>query len=269
MLELQQRLYAMNPHSSSMMSERQIGRLHMAYVIYALKILKHATPKQIKDRIDIEVERFLEEKYSSKLLFGNKKEIDAQKQADLKLHKFSKRTVQSILTDLIKAGKVAHDKQHRYYLTEAGYQQKLFGNPFGRAIFESLTEIPLRGTKEEKLLECVNRVGLYLIYIFMRGISFSWGSRTKQIIAKYDTEWINEAINGELIFNWFASQVAFDELPRTLKTRHYNDIMKCLLQYFPELLGNLEVSEMAFNRKFFEPEFMANKKWLDSFESKK
>ena len=59
------------------------------------------------------------------------------------------------------------------------------------------------------------------------------------------------------------------KLPRTLKTRHYNDIMKCLLQYFPELLGNLEVSEMAFNRKFFEPEFMANKKWLDSFESKK
>ena len=74
-----------------MMSERQIGRLHMAYVIYALKILKHATPKQIKDCLDIEIERFLEEKYSSKLLFGNKKEIDAQKQADLKLHKFSKR----------------------------------------------------------------------------------------------------------------------------------------------------------------------------------
>ena len=105
MLELQQRLYAMNPHSSSMMSERQIGRLHMAYVIYALKILKHATPKQIKDRIDIEVERFLEEKYSSKLLFGNKKEIDAQKQADLKLHKFSKRIVQYRLKDLEKQGK--------------------------------------------------------------------------------------------------------------------------------------------------------------------
>ena len=59
------------------------------------------------------------------------------------------------------------------------------------------------------LLECINRLGLYLIYIFMRGISFS-GAPTQQIIAKYDTEWINEAINGELIFNWFASQVAFD-----------------------------------------------------------
>lgn len=103
----------------------------------------------------------------------------------------------------------------------------------------------------------------------MRGISFSWGSPTQQIIAKSDTEWINEAINDELIFNWFASQVAFDKIPRTLKTRHYNDIMKCLRQYYPKLLENLEVSEMEFNRKFFEPEFTANKKWLDSFESKK
>ena len=124
----------------------------MAYVIYALKILKHATPQQIKDRIDIEIERFLEEKYSSKLLFGNKREIDAQKQADLKLHKFSKRIVQYRLKDLKKQGKVAHDRQHRYYLTEVGYQQKLFGDPFGRALFESLTEIPLKGTKEVMLL---------------------------------------------------------------------------------------------------------------------
>ena len=34
--------------------------------VYVLKILKHGIPQQIKNRIDTEVERFLEEKYSSK-----------------------------------------------------------------------------------------------------------------------------------------------------------------------------------------------------------
>jgi hypothetical protein len=229
------------------------SRLHFELVVDAVKTLKHATSYDIKDFTDNSAKEYVKRTHRK----------------DLERCRMDLRTVQSKLSALKKEGKVNHDKDFKYYLTEEGYIQKLFGEPFGRALFESLTEIPLEGSNEEKLLDCVNRLGIYLIYIFIRGSSFNWGIRTQQIIAKYDTEWINEAIDGELLFKWFIDQFAFDNVPHTLKIRHYHQIMQPLHQYFPKLLQTLTFSEMTFNRIFFEHEFTKNKKWLDSFKSKR
>ena len=231
------------------------SRLHVDLIIDAIKQLRHATSGDIK-------------KFTDK---SAKEYVDRTHRKDLEKCRMDLRTIQLKLVDLKKEGKVNHDKRYKYYLTEDGYNQGLFGKPFGKALFDSLTKIPLEGNDEEKILECTNRLGIFFTYIFMRGSSFNWGSPTQQIIAKYDTEWINEAMStsGELFFKWFVNQFSFDKVPSTLKTRHYNEIMQPLQQHFPNLLQNLTLSEMAFNRKFFEHEFTKNKKWLDSFESKR
>ncbi len=226
------------------------SRLHSELVVDALKTLRHATSYDIKDFTDNSAKEYVKRTHRK----------------DLEKCRMDLRTVQSKLSALKTEGKVNHDKEYVYYLTEEGYNQKLFGEPFGRALFESLTEIPLEGSNEERMIECVNRLGIYLIYIFMTGSSLNWGSRTQRIIAEYDTEWINEAVNGELLFKWFIDQFSFDKVPRTLKTRHYHEMMRPLHQHFPKLLQNLSDAEMAFNRKFYEHEFTANKKWLDRKE---
>jgi hypothetical protein len=259
----------MNGSCSMKSFKQQITRIHLDLIIHALKTLNQATSYQIKEFTDKSARIYVDSIYRSKLLYASQEHHVISKKKFLDNCRMELRTIQLKLKDLKTEGKVNHDDKYRYYLTEDGYEQKLFGEPFGKALFEGLTEIQLKGTDEEKVLECINRLGTYLIYIFMNGTAFTWGSHTQQIIAKYDTEWINEAINGELIFKWVSSQFPFDKIPRTLKGRRYNEIMQPLYEHFPELIQKLQISEMAFNRKFFEPEFTANKKWLDSFESKK
>ena len=128
------------------------SRLHDDLIIDAIKQLKHATSGDIKKFTDNSAKEYVKREHRK----------------DLEKCRMDLRTIQLKLIDLKKEGKVNHDKRYRYYLTEDGYNQGLFGKPFGRAYLK-LTEIPLEGNDEQKILECINRLGIYFTYIFMRG----------------------------------------------------------------------------------------------------
>jgi len=197
------------------------ARTHRDYILLALRTLGKATTGPITNWINQHVK------------------------ADRGQTSISKRGVQMILPKLEKEDLVSKNEYNEYSLTEAGGKQRIFGELYGEIIFEGLMGIPLNGTREEKMLECIKRFGLYVTHIFIQNLVRV--RKWDKLMAENDIEWLNEAIDPSLMFEWFVNE--FYPEKHTTKAGKFIELARLFEKEFREYFWKLTEAEIKFDQK--------------------
>ena len=98
---------------------------------------------------------------------------------------------------------------------------------------------------DEKLVEYVKRVGIYITYIFVRNSNRS-GIQPQYPGENEDDEWINDAISPVLLLEWF-NNVFYSKSG----SNNYDKLAKVLNTRFTKYINNLETSEKMYYGKTF------------------
>ena len=107
-------------------------------------------------------------------------------------------------------------------------------------------EMTFKGTLGEKLEEYVNRVGIYVTYIFMRNSNRA-GIKPQYNAARNDyDEWVNDSISPVLLLEWF-NNVFYSKSG----SNNYDKLAKVLNTRFSKYIKNLETSEKKYYEKVF------------------
>jgi hypothetical protein len=225
---------------------------HRNYIILAIKEMKQVSSGKITKWVNDRVKSDLDERYDSiEYRFLDSKQNRRNKSIDLKRMQITHRGVQFILPKLKAEGLVSNNKYNEYTLTNAGQAVKIFAEPYGKSLFEALVKIPLKGTNEEKLLECVKRFGLYIAYIFLRNSSPTVVNSLYTAIEEDDVGYIHEATNLALMFEWFTDNFYSKHQKYSSRRENYFALMYALEKEFPEYIKNLITSETDYQKKVF------------------
>ena len=135
----------------------------------------------------------------TKYLTMNKKRVIEEKSKDLKRRQMSKKTIQKWLSCLEKNYYVRKNKYNVYSLTTKGISEQIFGETYGKVLFDSMTKTPLTGNINEKVSECVKCMGMYLFCVFTENMWNTSMQRNKH-------GWINDVINPSMMFEWFSNE---------------------------------------------------------------
>lgn len=168
----------------------------------------------------------------------------------MKEEQITQRGVQYILPKLEAQGMV-FKSNNEYSLTNVGQAAKIFAEPYGKTLFDRLVEIPLRGTKEERILECMKRFGLYIAYIFIRNSSPTVVNSFYAAIEDNDFEWINESIDVKSMFEWFTNKVYPKTQKYSSRSENFWTLLKTLEKEFPEYLPTLLKSHDDYYKNNF------------------
>lgn len=181
-------------------NQEALAKEHRENILYALRMLIEATSGEIKKFIDKKVKSELEDKYNSvKYLSKDNKQTAKERRLELKQKQMSQRTVQKWLIQLQKDYFVSKNKYNIYRLTTEGLSKKIFGESYGKILFDSIIKTPLEGTQDKKVSEAIRRIGIYIFFIFMDNM---WDKS----LERNKNEWINDVINPNLMFNWFNNE---------------------------------------------------------------
>ena len=203
------------------------ARVHRDYILLALRILEKATTGPITNWIN---ERL---------------------KAEMEQTRISKRGVQFILPKLEAEGLVSKNGYNEYSLTKEGQSAKIFANSYGKTLFDKLAEIPFKGTEDQKILECVKRFGLYIVYIFIRNSSPTVASSFYEGVGENDLEWINEAVDLKTMFECFSREVYSKTQKYSSRSKNFWVLMKRLESEFPEYFPTLLKSEGDYFKSAF------------------
>jgi len=239
----------MNPSSSFNVYYKQerIAKGHWENIIYALTILKDATSGEITKFVNDKVRREVDETLgSTRNLLKDRKQSAKEKQTELRDKQLSKKTVQNWLKRLEVKGLVSKTRHNVYSLTPEGRNEKIFGEYYGMVIYDRLMVMPFKGSDEEKLLEYVKRLGIYITYIFIRNSARSGVQSPHTTLRKDDDEWLNDSISPVLLLEWF-NNVFYSKS----KSQNYDKLIKSLNTHFSEYIMNLEESERIYYEKVF------------------
>ena len=222
--------------------QERIARDHLQNIIYALIELKNARTGKIT--------KFVNDKVKSEVGQG----FESSRKIELKDRQMDRKTVQKWLTRLEKDGMVSKTEYFVYTLTKAGQSIKIFAEPYGNTLFDELAKIPLKGSKDEKLLECIKRLGLYIVYIFIQNSSPTVANPLYSAIEENDVDWINEAINLKLMFEWFSRNFYIKKQKPSSRYQNFYKLMYSLERQFSEYLPVLLKSEQDYYKECF-PEY--------------
>lgn len=233
--------------------QQRIAKKHEDRIIHALRILKKATSGPITDFMNKQVETEIEKEYEPKYLFGDRESTDKEKRAKLEDEQITQRGVQLILPRLEAKGLV-FKVNYEYSLTNVGQAARIFAESYGKTLFDQLRAIPLDGTDDEKILECVKRLGLYIAYVFIRNSSPSVVSSFYDAIEENDKEWITEVIDLNSMFEWFTNKIYSKKQKYSSRTQKHFKLMSALRTQFPKYIPTLLKSESEYYKKAF-PEY--------------
>lgn len=241
----------MNPLSSNASRKQdQMARKHRENILYALSILKEASSGEIKSFTDAMVESEVQYKFSSsKYLTENQQQVAIQKQTELTQKKMTQRSIQKWLIRLERDHLISRNRYHVYRLTVKGREEKILGEFYGKEMFDNLARIPLKGTQDQKIRECVNRFGIYVVYIF------NWVSHLPKELEQNDLEWITEAINPQRLFEWFSNEFYSKPQKDDARSKTYKELVKILNRRFSKYYENLTKTEMDHYTKHL-PDFL-------------
>jgi hypothetical protein len=231
--------FAVMTNLSAYYKQERIARDHLQNIIYALIVLKVAKTGKIT--------KFVNDKARSEV--GGI--YESSKRIELKDRQIDRKTVQKWLSRLEKDGMVSKTNYYVYSLTNSGRAIKIFAESYGKSLFDQLVKIPLKGTKDEKLLACINRLGLYIVYIFIRNSAPTVGSALHAAIEENDVEWMNEAINLKLMFEWFTRKFYTKKQKNSSRYQNFYTLMYTLERQFSEYLPILLKSEQDYYKKLF------------------
>lgn len=229
-----------------------MAREHKENIIYALIILKEGRTGEITKFVNDKVRAEVEEEYkSTKYLLKDRKKIEAMKQSELKEKQLNRKSVQNWLSRLEKDGKVSMTKYYVYSLTKSGQAIRIFAEAYGKTLFDKLFKIPLKGTTDEKLLTYINRLGLYIVYIFIRNSSPTVVNSLYAAIEENDVDWINQAIDLKSMFVWFTDNFYSKHQKYSTRREKHFKLMQTLENEFREGIRNLITSETVYQKQVF------------------
>lgn len=216
--------------------------------MYALNKLEDAKcgaiTKSVNDKVTQEVVDEFHPNHA-KHLDKSTAQLDKEKERELRDRHIDRKTTLKWLKRMMERGLVKM-KNDVYSLTQEGHDENIFGEYYGRLLYQELMEMPFKGTLGDKLEEYVKRVGIYVTYIFMRnsnrpGIK-PWYSAARN---DYD-EWVNDSISPVLLLEWF-NNVFYSKSG----SNNYEKLAKLLNTRFTKYIKNLETSEKKYYEKVF------------------
>ena len=188
-----------NPYQN----QERIAKDHRENILYALRMLKEARTAEITKFVNEKVMLELEAKYqSNEYLSKDPNQTKLKKQTELKQKQLDRKTVQKWLKYFEGKGLVSKSKYYVYSLTTDGKSEKIFGAHYGKALFDSLAKLPLDVTPDDNISECIKRIGSFVAHIFV--------SNATQSPLGNKEEWITEAINPRIMFEWFSRNFRCD-----------------------------------------------------------
>ena len=208
-----------NPYQN----QERVAKDHRENILYALGILKEARTAEITKFVNEKVTLELEAKYqSNEYLSKDPKQTKLKKQTELKQKQLDRKTVQKWLKYFEYKRLVSKSKYYVYSLTTDGKSEKIFGEHYGKVLFDSLAKLPLDITPDDNISECIKRLGSFVAHIFV--------SNATQSPLGNKEEWIIEAINPRMMFEWFihnfrgeyAIETQFEGYMRTLQEAEEN-----------------------------------------------
>ena len=184
-------------------------------VLYALRILREATPSKIHESIEIKSKKDAKDYFNNhNISYISDSEEFQEKQKEFSM---SIRTVKSILEKLTSENLVIHKKGGIYSLNESINKFILFPNHFGESMVYSIGNF-FPSTIEKSLEEFVNRYGLFMIFAFLRLLELksskakenrndkkSFSNRKDVEEEEFSDHWLKDAVPLKLMFDLFAS----------------------------------------------------------------
>lgn len=241
----------MNPDlADPFWNQQRIAKFHHDKIIHAIRVLKKATSGPITKFVNNDVKKEVEKKYEPKYLFGNRESVDRERLAELGERQITKRGVQLILPKLVAEG-IVFKTNDEYSLTGLGQAIKIFAEPYGKTLFTQLVEIPLKGTKEEKIIECIKRFGLYITYIFVRNSSPTVVNSFYGVIEENDSDWINESIDVKSMFEWFTNEIYPKTQKYSSRSKNFFTLLRRIEREYPEYLPTLLKSHEDYYKDTF------------------
>jgi hypothetical protein len=248
--------------NSSYYKQEKRAKDHWENIIYALTILKEAWTQEIKELIDNKVEQEVSEKYnSSEYLSKDPNQVEKEKEFELKQRQMDRKTIQKWLRRLEEKSLVSKTRHNVYSLTPEGRNEKIFGEYYGQMMYDRLMAIPFKGSDEQKLLEYIKRLGIYITYIFIRNSARSGIQSSHTTIRKDDDEWISDSISPAILLEWFNNTFYSKS-----KSHNYNKLIKPLSAHYAKYVKNLEESEQFYYEKVFP---FLHKKSVEGLERRK
>lgn len=229
-------------------NNEKIAKEHWHNIMYVVGQLGDAKCGQITKKVNDNARIDVESEFSSnqtKYSGLSSDQLDKAKKDRLKDRILNRTTTRKWLKRMVDKGwvRVKHDV---YSLTPEGRNEKIFGEYYGRILFDKLMEIPFKGTVEEKLDEYVRRVGIYITYIFMRNSNRAGLKSQYTDVRKDYDEWVNDSISPVRLLEWF-NNVFYSKSG----SNNYEKLTRVLNSRFSKYIKNLENSDKMYYEKIF------------------
>ena len=92
---------------------------------------------------------------------------------------------------------------------------------------------------------------MYIVYIFIQNSSPTVANPLYSAIDENDVEWINEAINLKLMFEWFSRNFYVKKQKHSSRYQNFYKLMYSLERQFSEYLPVLLKSEQDYYKECF------------------
>ncbi len=236
------------PDSNQNRNNEKIAKEHWKNILYALTILKEATSGQITNFINNKVEREVKDEFDPQdvsNLGKSNDQLNNERDRELEDRHIDRKTTLKWLKRMVDKGLVK-SKNKAYTLTPQGRNEEIFGEYYGRLLYDKLMEMPFKGSIGERLEEYVKRVGIYITYIFMRNSNRAGIQPHYNTVRSDYDEWVNDSISPVVLLEWFNNTFYSKS-----DSNNYDKLTKVLNSRFNDYINNLEDSEKMYYEKVF------------------
>jgi predicted transcriptional regulator len=229
-------------------NNEKIAKVHWQNIIYALTQLGDAKCGQImtfvnnKARLDVESEF---SSHQTKYSGLSRDQLNKAKEDELEDRELNRATARKWLKRMVTRGLVK-TKKDVYSLTPQGRNEEIFGEYYGKLLYDNLMEMPFKGSLREKLDEYVRRVGIYVTYIFIRNSNRAGIKPQYSAVRNEYDEWVNDSISPVRLLEWFNNGFYSKS-----GNNNYGKLTKVLDSRFSKYIKNLETSEKMYYEKIF------------------
>jgi hypothetical protein len=233
--------------------EHPTGRRNRSKILRAIVVLGNPSPREIKLLLDKEAENLVQNPYSAIFIPPEKMKGKIMKET------MSERTIFFWLRRLKKEGMVTH-QNNRYSLSEgAGNDVEFIAGMYGSAIYSNIWDLPLAANPEEYLVEIVDRLGVFLVYMFLYSLQpFRADVETKkEDLEALRNSWVNNGIPLFLIYQFFRYSLGLLTISTNqakkievseINEKQYKRLNNILKKKYPLIFDAIRVAISDFNK---------------------
>jgi hypothetical protein len=219
--------------------QHPVGSRNRTKILNALMELGNSYPFEIKNYLDNQADRLIENRYN--IL------SESQKKVLIKKATISERSIFTWLRKLVKQGLVIHE-DNKYRLSNQFYSDTEFtAGLFGLNILSNILARPIDPNSDESIAQTVNCFGVFIIYILsycLQPIQETNYTTDKKQLEDMRIMWVNNAISPEHMLTILREQLGLLKISSTTKAKAGSKKIKfqeLAKEKYQKLIHHLEV----------------------------